>query len=73
MSKLAEIMEMADLIEAARALGPMSDADRREQAASFAFGNLALTQEWCDKPAPELVKLRELCRQMAGCPPKGAP
>lgn len=41
MSTLREISEMADLIEKARALGPMTDEQRREQAASFAFGQLA--------------------------------
>ncbi len=67
MSKLDDIKDMADLIEKARALGPMTDAERREQAASFAFGNLALTSQWADKPADELAKLRELCRKAAGC------
>lgn len=66
-SKLDDMQEMADLIEKARALGPMTDAQRREQAASFAFGNLALTSQWCDKPAEELAKLREMCRKAAGC------
>ncbi len=67
MSTLREISEMADLIEKARALGPMTDEQRREQAASFAFGQLALTSAWRDKSAPELAVLRETCRQLAGC------
>lgn len=74
MSKLREMQEMADLIEAARKLGPMTDEQRREQAASFAFGNLALTSAWRDKSAPELAELRALCRELAGCglpPEKG--
>jgi hypothetical protein len=61
------LQDMADLIEKARALGPMTDEQRREQAASFAFGNLALTKEWCDKPSDELAKLRDACRRAAGC------
>jgi hypothetical protein len=67
MSKIEEMIEMAKLIEAARALGPMSDNQRREQAASFAFGQLALTRKWRDKSAPELSELRELCRKLANC------
>lgn len=46
----------------------MTDAERREQAASFAFGNLALTKEWRYKPESELVKLRHMCMEMAGLP-----
>jgi hypothetical protein len=45
----------------------MTDEEQREQAASFAFGNLALTKEWSTKPVAELAKLRELCRKLAGC------
>lgn len=67
MSKLREVQEMADLIEAARKLGPMTDEQRREQAASFAFGQLALTSAWADKAADELAELRQLCRELAGC------
>jgi len=66
MTTLKEISEMATLIEAARKV-VMTDEQRREQAASFAFGQLALTKEWSDKSAPELAELRALCRKMAGC------
>ena len=48
---------------------PMTDEERNEQAASFAFGQLALTKEWQDKSAPELAELRETCRRLAGCKP----
>lgn len=72
MSKVDDLTEMAELIEKARALGPMTDSQRREQAASFAFGNLALTREWADRSSPELEELRELCRRMAGCVPAPA-
>lgn len=65
--KLTEMTELAVLIEEARKRGPMTDEERREQAASFAFGNLALTREWCDKTADQLAELRETCRRMAGC------
>lgn len=67
MSKLREIQEMADLIEEARKRGPMTDEERKEQAASFAFGNLALTKEWIDADAVKLAGLRAMCRRMAGC------
>ncbi len=68
-TQLQDIEDMAELIEAARALGPMSDEQRREQAASFAFGQIALTSAWRDKQAPELAELRAMCRRMAGCAP----
>lgn len=67
MTTLKEISEMATLIEKVRVLGPMTDEERREQAASFAFGQLALTAPWCDKQADELAELRALCRRMVGC------
>lgn len=73
MSKVQEMTEMARLIEAAKALGPMTDEERREQAASFAFGQIALTREWHDKSAPELAELRALCRRMAGCKDEASP
>lgn len=66
MPKLKETEDLAALIEEARKLGPMTDEQRREQAASFAFGQIALTSQWRDRSAPELAKLRETCRQMAG-------
>lgn len=69
MSALREISEMAALIEEARKLGPMTDEERREQAASFAFGQIALTKEWRDRPADELAQLRAHCRKLAGCTP----
>jgi hypothetical protein len=69
MSKLQtdDLSEMGRLIELARARGPMTDGERREQAASFAFGNLALTREWADASAERLAELRAMCRRMAGC------
>jgi hypothetical protein len=66
MSNLKDIKDMAVLIEEARKLGPMTDEQRREQAASFAFGQIALTSDWRDKTAPELDRLRKTCRQMVG-------
>jgi len=65
--ELQKMREMTDLIEEARKRGPMSDAERREQAASFAFGNLALTSQWRDATHEELKVLRERCRRAAGC------
>jgi hypothetical protein len=62
-----DMSELVDLIERARAMGPMTDEERREQAASFAFGQLALTKEWRDKSARELAELRAACRRLAGC------
>ncbi len=59
-------MTFEQLLEQARALGPMTDEQRREQAANFAFGQLALTKEWHGRPLSELAELRALCRKMAG-------
>lgn len=67
MGKLQDIQDMAALIEKAKALGPMTDEERREQAASFAFGQLALTREYADATADKLAELRERCRCAAGC------
>ncbi len=61
---------LAELMILARSI-VMTDEERREQAASFAYGNLALTKEWQYKPESELVKLRMLCREMAGCKGRG--
>ena len=69
MRKTAEelqAMTLDELIVEARKY-KMTDEERREQVASFAFGNLALTREWSRKPVAELEKLRQLCRKMAGC------
>lgn len=65
--KCTEMTELAELIEAARKLPPMTDEERREQAASFAFGQIALTREYADADADKLAALRALCRKMAGC------
>jgi hypothetical protein len=59
-------MTLEDLITEARK-HQMTDRERREQVASFAFGNLALTKEWSSRPIAELGELRTLCRKMAGC------
>ncbi len=49
----------------------MTDEERREQAASFAYGNLALTAEWRYRPESHLQELRMLCRELAGCKGRG--
>lgn len=59
-------MTLEDLIEAAKKLPPMTDLERREQAASFAFGQIALTREWREKPVEDLAKLQAMCRKAAG-------
>lgn len=59
-------MTLNDLLEKARNSGPMTDEQRREQAADFAFGQLALTKEWRGRPISELDQLRALCRKLAG-------
>lgn len=65
--KKTTINDLVELMKQARDRGPMSDEERREQAASFTFGNLALTKEWREKSVIELAELRKLCRKMAGC------
>lgn len=62
--------DLEKLIEEARKRGPMTDEERREQAASFAFGNLALTKEYANASEAKLVQLRSTCRRMAGCSSK---
>lgn len=61
-------LTLEELIEKARKT-PMTDDERREQAASFAYGNLALTKEWADASEEKLAWLRSTCRRMAGCTP----
>lgn len=67
MSVSKDHQKMIELIEAARKLGPMTDEQRREQNASFAFGNLALTSDWTNSSETELQALYTLCRNLAGC------
>jgi hypothetical protein len=45
---------------------PMTDQQRKEQAASFVFGNLALMKEYEHATPAELRELRERCRKAAG-------
>lgn len=61
-----EARVFAALVERARA-PRMTEEERREQAASFAFGQMALMKEWRDAPPETLDKLRALCRRLAGC------
>lgn len=58
--------DLDELIKRVTAM-PMTDEERREQAASFAFGNIALTKEWANKSEEELNKLRRKLRRMSGC------
>ena len=64
----AEEKKLADLIEKARA-APMTEEERREQTANFAFGNLAMTKEWHNRSPAELEALRQKIRKLAGCKP----
>jgi hypothetical protein len=58
--------ELAALIAKARET-PMTPEEEREQVASFAFGNLAMTKEWQAKSPEELEDLRQRIRKMSGC------
>lgn len=58
-------LTLDDLLHAARD-SKMSDDERREQAASFAFGQLALTKAWRNRPLTDLTELRTRCRELAG-------
>lgn len=64
----AEEKKLYDLIEKARAV-PMTEDERREQTANFAFGNLAMTKEWENRSPAELEALRQKIRKLAGCKP----
>lgn len=55
------------LVAKARRLPAMTEEERREQAASFAFGNMALTREWQKKTPEELAALKAQIRKLAGC------
>lgn len=59
--------DLAELIRKARELPPMTPEEEREQAASFAYGQVALMKEWHDAPPEKLEELRQLCRRLAGC------
>jgi hypothetical protein len=53
------------LIAHARTLPPMTKEEQNEQAASFAFGNLALMKEYDNATPEQLEKLRQMCRSAA--------
>ncbi len=48
-------------------LPPMTEAEKREQAASWACGQMALMREYRDASPEKLAELRALCRRVAGC------
>ncbi len=58
--------ELRALIQHARIV-QMTDKDRREQAASFAFGQVALMKEHANDTQAELAELMATCRRLAGC------
>lgn len=53
------------LIDEARKLPPMTPEQREEQAASFAYGQLACMKKYTNATPEELEKLRALCRDAA--------
>lgn len=66
--KLTEPMPTwEELVALVRSMPPMTEEEKNEQRASFAFGNMALTREWASKSDVELEQLRQLCRQLTGC------
>jgi len=57
---------MADALEAG-----LTDDERREQVAVFAFANLALTEEWSARPLSELEELKRACERFVQISPRG--
>lgn len=55
-----------DLVRRVRELPPMTEQERKEQRASFAYGNLALMREYRDASPEKLEALRQMCRSAAG-------
>lgn len=64
--ELGKQLELDALIVEIRNLPPMTQEQKAEQAASFAYGNIALTKEYRDAPPAKLEELRVLCRRAAG-------
>lgn len=58
---------LESLLERAKALPAPTEEEKREQAASFAFGNLALSSRCSEATPEELEALRARCRKAAGC------
>lgn len=58
--------DLADLLRLARELPPMTEEERNEQRASFAYGNLALMKEHANDTPEQLEALRQMCRSAAG-------
>ncbi len=60
--------EDALLLQEIQKLLPMTERERREQAASFAYGNLALMKKYDNASPTTLAHLRDMCRKAAGLP-----
>lgn len=56
-----------ELVEEVRKLPEMTEDQKKEQRACFAYGQLALTKEYREASDDKLRELRMLCREVAGC------
>lgn len=65
--KAAVDKRLAELMAMVRKLPPMTEEQRNEQRASFAYGQLACMKEYAHASMAELGELRRLCRKAAGC------
>lgn len=58
-----------ELVEVARKLPEMTEDEKNEQRASWAYGQMALTRAYHNATPEELCALRVMCRKAAGCKP----
>lgn len=61
------LASLSEAVRRIRELPPMTEDERNEQAACFAYGNLALMREYHDASPEKLEALRQMCRKAAGC------
>jgi hypothetical protein len=58
---------LADLIRRARELPEMTEDEKNEQRASWAYGQMACMSRYANATPEQLDALRAMCRKAAGC------
>ena len=53
------------IVEALRGLPPMTEAERQEQRADWAYGQMACMSRYANATPEELAELRAMCRKEA--------